>query len=176
MKMKNVFLIIAVMVFVSCSSKHDKLTEEIKQLEEKVRNQPMPDQVDGGKLMNLYIEFADEFPDDSLTPNVLFNASRLSLALNDPNRSLEILHRLINDYVDSKPIPDAYVFTGFIYETVKGDLGNARYWYELFLKDFPNHDMYEDVMASLNNLGKTPDEIVAEFMANLEQEKQTTGN
>jgi tetratricopeptide (TPR) repeat protein len=176
MKEKSVFLLIAVIVMASCSSRYEKLTEEIKQLEEKVRNQPIPDKVDGGKLMNLYIDFADAFPEDSLTPNVLFNASRLSLALNDPNRSLEILHRLISDYEDSNPIPDAYVFTGFIYETVKVDIDSARYWYELFLKDFPNHAMYEDVRASLNNLGKTPDEIVAEFMANLEQEQETTEN
>jgi tetratricopeptide (TPR) repeat protein len=176
MKEKSVFLLIAVIVMASCTSRYEKLTEEIKQLEEKVRNQPIPDKVDGGKLMNLYIDFADAFPEDSLTPNVLFNASRLSLALNDPNRSLEILHRLISDYEDSNPIPDAYVFTGFIYETVKVDIDSARYWYELFLKDFPNHAMYEDVRASLNNLGKTPDEIVAEFMANLEQEQETTEN
>ena len=176
MKTKSIFVIICLVVFVSCTSKYDTLTSEIKEFEEKIRNQPIPDKVDGGKLINLYVQFADEFPDDSLAPVVLFNASRLSFALNDFNQSLSLLERLVKNYEDSKPIPDAYVFAGYIYETVKGDFVSAKYWYELFLKDFPNHEMYEDVRTSLNNLGKSPEELVAEFMKNIEEEKNSEHN
>lgn len=157
-------------VFYSCTSKHEKMTAEIKELEESVRTQAIPDKKVGGELVSKYIEFADAFPDDSLAPTVLFNAARLSLALNDPENSLSYLERLIENYYASKPVADAYVLNGFIYETVYQDYENARYWYELFLKEFPNHEMYEDIRFSLNNLGKTPEELVAEFMKkNLEE-------
>jgi len=170
--MKKVFFGLVGLVFlVSCTSKYDSLLEKIKSLEEKVRTQAIPDKADGGKLVASYIEFADAFPEDSLTPTMLFNASRVSFALNDPETSLSVLKRLTDAYSESKPIADAYVFYGFIYETVYQDFEAARYWYELFLLDFPQHEMSEDVKVTLQNLGKTPEELVAEFQKNAEENK-----
>lgn len=164
------FAIVLLVVFSSCTSKHEKLTSEIKTLEETVRAQAIPDKVVGSELVGKYIEFADVFPDDSLTPTVLFNAARLSLALGDPENSLLYLERLIENYYTSKPVADAYVLSGFIFETIYQDYVKARYWYELYMKEFPNHPMVEDVRFSLNNLGKTPEELVAEFMKQNEEQ------
>jgi len=173
MKKNQFVLMLLLLLFVTaCNSGREKLISEIESLEESIRAQAMPDKTEGGKLVNKYLEFADSFPEDTITPTVLYNASRLSLAINDPGQSLEILQRLVENYYNSKPVADAYVLSGFIYETEYQDYVQARYWYELFLKEFPNHSMYEDVRATVNNLGKSPEEIVAEFMARLEEEQQ----
>jgi tetratricopeptide (TPR) repeat protein len=170
-KNQLILLFVLLLIISACTSGREKLVAEIKTLEESIRTQAIPDKTEGGKLVNKYLEFADSFPEDTLTPAVLYNAARLSQALNNPGQSLEILQRLVDNHYNSNPVADAYVLSGFIYETEYHDYEQARYWYELFLKEFPNHSMYEDVRATLNNLGKTPEEIVAEFMAGLEEQQ-----
>jgi tetratricopeptide (TPR) repeat protein len=165
MKTRLIYLFLFSTFFiVSCSSKHEKLLAEIKTLEESIRNQPIPSKDTGGKLVSKYLEFAEAFPEDSLTPTVLYNASRMSFAISNPEQATEILEKLIDSHPMSKPIADAYVFLGFIYETIYKDYQKAKHWYELFLREFPNHAMYEDVSFSVKNLGKSPEELVAEFM------------
>jgi tetratricopeptide (TPR) repeat protein len=173
-KMRNVFLhsiLLVGLLLVSCNSRQEKLMSEIKKLEETVRNQTVPGKEEGNKLVVKYLEFADAYPEDTITPTILYNAARVSVSISNPQQSVDILQRLIDKYPESKPIADAYVFLGFVYETALMDFQKAGYWYELFLRDFPNHPMYEDVRFSLNNLGKSPDEIVAEFMKQAEEEK-----
>ncbi len=167
-----VLIVMFIITVMSCTSKHDKLTSEIRHLEETVRSQAIPDKQSGAELVNKYLEFADSFPEDSLAPTVLFNAARLSLAMNDTEQTMTILDRIIEQFNNSKPVADAYVLKGFIYETVYQDYASAREWYELFLKEFPSHHMCEDVRFSLNNLGKTPEELIAEFM----QQQEEQGN
>lgn len=164
--------VILLIVFLGCTSKHDTMLKNIKSLEEKVRLQAIPDKTDGGKLVAAYTDFVNAFPSDSLAPTMLFNASRVAFALNDYENAVALLKRLTDDYPTSKPIPDAYVFYGFIMETIYQDYEKARYWYELFLRDYPEHAMAEDVRITIKNLGKTPDELVAEFLKNNEQSKE----
>jgi len=173
--MRNVFaysILLIGILLISCTSHQEKLLAEIKKLEETVRNQAVPGKEEGNKLIGKYLEFADAYPDDTLTPTILYNAARVSVSISNPQQGVDILQRLIEKYPESKPLADAYVFLGFIYETALMDFQKAGYWYELFLKDFPNHPMYEDVRFSLNNLGKSPDEIVAEFMKQAEKDNE----
>ncbi len=169
----KLFMLIALlaMMMSACTDKHEKLTSEIKELEEKVKGQMMVDKVDGGKLLKKYIEFADAFPEDTLTPFVLYNGARVAMSIDDPGQSVVLLERLINSYPDNKITPEAYVLLGFVYETVYEDFDKAKYWYESFLKDFPNHFLWEDVNATLGFLGKSPDELVAEFLKEMEEEE-----
>jgi isocitrate lyase len=52
---------------------------------------------------------------------------------------------------------------GFISENGLKDTAAARKFYENFLKQYPNHKLASDVKISLNNMGKTPDELIREF-------------
>ncbi len=156
--------IISALILISCSSRHDKQLAEIKKLEEKIKQQSIPRKEEGNTLVTKYLEFADAYPEDTLTPTILYNAARVAVSINNAQQGADILQRLIESYPESKPLADSYVFLGFIYETVLLDLQKAAYWYELFLKEFPNHPMYQDVRFSLNNLGKSPEELVADFL------------
>ncbi|MCX6282854.1 MAG: hypothetical protein NTW31_01245, partial [Bacteroidetes bacterium] len=59
-------------------------------------------------------------------------------------------------------------FTAYIYENLMKNLDKAQELYILFIEKYPRNDFADDAQNALNNLGKTPDQMVKEF----EQRKQ----
>lgn len=163
----RISLSLLIIVFISsCVNKHEKALNTIKELETTIRNQVVVSPAEGQKLIQAYVAFADDFPEDTISPVFIYNGARLSMAINNPNQSLQMLDRLISEWPNHKLIPDAYILTAMIYETMLGDLDKAKEWYELFLKDFPGNPMSMDVRMSLEMMGKPMDDIVHGFIEN----------
>ncbi len=55
---------------------------------------------------------------------------------------------------------------GFSYENDLKQNDKAREVYELFLKNYKSHELADDVQFSLNNLGKSPEDIIKQFEKN----------
>ena len=51
----------------------------------------------------------------------------------------------------------------FVYENHVGDLSNAREKYIEFIQKYPEKDFADDAEICLQNLGKTPEELIREF-------------
>jgi tetratricopeptide (TPR) repeat protein len=176
--MKNILFLYAVsfslIIFMSCTDKKDNLLKEINTLEEALKQDVFIDKTQGQKLIDLYVDFTQQFPKDSLVAGMLYNAARLTVSIDNPKPSIEYLERIIIEYPESPLVSESYIYLGFVYETVFHDYELARHWYELFITDFPNHPLMEDISITLQNLGKTPDEIVAEFL--LQNEKNESND
>ena len=54
---------------------------------------------------------------------------------------------------------------GFIYETQLNDTSKARVIYEQVIQKYPNTQFAIDSKASIDNLGKTPEQLIKEFEA-----------
>jgi len=54
-------------------------------------------------------------------------------------------------------------FTAYIYENMLRNLDKAQELYILFIEKYPHHDFANDAQMALNNLGKTPEQMVKEF-------------
>jgi tetratricopeptide (TPR) repeat protein len=165
---KSVFIILVAITFIACTSKHDRLKDEITELEKKISEQTVVDKTDGSKLLGLYTDFAESFPEDTATHVILYNAARLAVAIDQPQKAVHLLEQLIDDYPDSELVPEAYIFTGFIYENILLDIDLAAKWYQLFLQDFPNHPMVEDIRITILNLGKSPEELTREYLSQID--------
>jgi hypothetical protein len=63
---------------------------------------------------------------------------------------------------------------GFVFENEVGNVDAAREKYHQFLKQYPDHKIAEDVRTSLRNLGKTPEQLVQEFMAQQQMDSLMT--
>jgi outer membrane protein assembly factor BamD (BamD/ComL family) len=63
-------------------------------------------------------------------------------------------------YPDSSATPVAMFLVGFIYDTNLQMLDSARTAYQNFLTRFPNHELAASAKSEIDNLGKTPDEII----------------
>jgi TolA-binding protein len=51
----------------------------------------------------------------------------------------------------------------FVYEDQLHDLNKAKKYYEEFLEKYPDSDFADDARISLQNLGKSPEELIKEF-------------
>ncbi|MBK8584090.1 MAG: hypothetical protein IPN88_01050 [Bacteroidetes bacterium] len=99
--MKSVVLLFAfVLTMVSCTSEKQKQIETIAKAESELINDTslMVNPEKGKAMKEMYLKFADKYPDDTISANYLFKAADLSNGLRDPKSTIEILDRLLTTY------------------------------------------------------------------------------
>ncbi len=157
---------------VSCgNSEKSKLAKSIKVMEDTLFSETHPaiDMTMTTKLVDTYIEYADKYPNDSLAPVYLFKAGDIAMNLLDPNKAIQIFDRILTEYPTYEKTPHCLFLKGFIYENELKNLEMARQIYQEFLTKYPTNEFADDVKISLDNLGKSPEELIKEF-----QEKAKT--
>ena len=65
--------------------------------------------------------------------------------------------------------PEALFLAAFCEETLNGDAQQAKFFYEEFLKKYPAHGLAKDAQFSIQNLGKTDEELIKMFEQNLKE-------
>jgi len=152
-------------VFFACSSQKQDKESQIKQLEGQLFSDEnkMVDRNKANELIALYIEFADEFPENEQSPAYLFKAGDMAMNLSMPRRSIEVFDRILNNYPDYEKAPQCLFLKAYVFENNLGDLKEAKKTYEQFLKKYPDDDFADDAEISIKNLGKSPEELIKEF-------------
>ena len=116
-------------------------------------------------LIQMYRDFAASYPNDSLTPVYLFKAASMTMNLQDGPGSIALFDQIRESYPDFEKAPLCLFFIGYVQENVMGDIDKAREIYQLFIESYPDHDFVDDAQASIENLGKTPEQMIREFEA-----------
>lgn len=116
-------------------------------------------------LVSAYCDFADANPDDAMSPEYLFKAVDVSMNLNEPQRTISIIDRMIADYPDYPRTQAALFVKGFIFETKYNNLDMAKKIYEQYLEQYPDGEFADDCRASIEFLGLSPEELVKRFEA-----------
>ena len=80
-------------------------------------------------------------------------------------QAIQYFHRVNNDFVNYEKAPLSMFLEAFVYETQLFDTQKAGEIYKEFIVKYPKHELADDAQASINNLGKTPEELVKEFEA-----------
>jgi len=111
-------------------------------------------------IMQIYI---NKFPKDTLSADFILKSAQLKQMEQRYNDANKLLDKLVTDYPDSKAAPVGLYLNGFIFENNEGLLDKAKSRYELFLKKYPNSELVPSVKASLENLGKNPEDIIKGF-------------
>lgn len=119
-----------------------------------------------------YNNFATSFPEDSLSAEYLFKAADLYRAQHKYEPALDIYSKIQQNYPNYKKVPQTIFLQGFVYENDVKDLEKAKERYSAFLEKYPEHELAKDVQFSLNNLGRSPEDIIKEFNQKIEEQKQ----
>jgi len=163
------FLLIAVTfsVVTGCKPSREKSIAEITSLEKRLFSPDAMsfDKIKADSLMNLYTDFIDARPSDSISPGYLFKAASLSMNAGDGKKAIDLFERYLKNYPDGKNAGLSMFFKAFIYENMLRNLDKAKETYLLFIERYPESDFVKDAQMALQNLGKTPDQIVREFEA-----------
>ena len=163
--MKRIFVLLLVTaVMLSCGEKMS--VKDVEELESKVLAKgakPTKDNVI--QLVDAYVLFAEQNPNDVQSPDFLFKALDIAVGVNaeGPEKAVKIADVLIEKYPDFEMTPMAMFIKGFVYENKLGDLQNAEITYRQFIEKYPDNPMVEDVKSTLENLGLSPEELIRKF-------------
>ena len=163
--MKKLLLsIFVVLIMFSCGEKMS--VKEVKVLESKVLAKgAKPTKEEVIQLVDAYILFAEQNPDDAQSPDYLFRALDIAVGVNaeGPDKAIKIADMLIDKYPDFEMTPMAMYLKGFVYENIVGDLHNAEMTYRQFIEKYPENPMVGEVKATIGNLGLSPEELIRKF-------------
>ena len=121
------------------------------------------DKVKADSLLTAYESFMKHFPEDSLTVKITFKAANLSMNMGDGAKAIELFDRFIEKYPDNPKAAVSMFFKGYIYENQLKNLDKAKEIYLQFIEKYPHGDFTNDARIALQNLGKTPEQMVREF-------------
>lgn len=115
------------------------------------------------KIVKLYNQLATDFPDDPKAPEYLFKAGEVSMSINMDFDAIGYFQRLERDYPKFNKAPHALFLQAFIWDNKLNDDGKAEFLYKQFLEKYPMHEMAKDAQFSLDNIGKSDEELIKEF-------------
>lgn len=93
----------------------------------------------------------------------LFDAANMAIALKKYDDALRIYDYILAHSDDFSKAPSALFLKGFTYDEHLKNIDKARELYNEFLEKYPEDGYAESVKASLNNLGKSAEEIIQSF-------------
>lgn len=159
---KIIALFALAMMLVACGN--DDPAKRIEKLEKQVFSaEKAVDPVVASDLVSAYCDFADANPNDAMAPEYLFKAVDVSMNLNEPQRTIFIIDKLLKDYPEYPRTQAALFVKAFIFETRYGNLNMAKKIYEQYLEMYPDGEFAEACRASIENLGLSPEELVKKF-------------
>jgi len=112
------------------------------------------------ELIQAYEHFANAVPEDSLTPEYLYKSAEIAMNLNMSGRAIENYQRILNNYQDFDKRAYCIFLQAFVYENQMQQYETARKLYELFINQYPDHDLADDARVSIDNMGKSLEELI----------------
>lgn len=173
--MKSINLLpvfILVLFIISCGPSRNDYQENISKLEEEFSDQSSGlSKAKAQMLADAYIEYSEKFPDDSMSAEYLFKAADISMNITNAKQAISLYDEILAKYPDFRKAPQCVFLKAFVYENNLNDLVNAEKYYMEFLEKYPNDDFADDAQISLDNLGKSPEELIREFEEKMKQQE-----
>lgn len=167
MKAFRLLLLLVLIGGISVRCSNNGPQAKIKSLEQKISADDFTFDEQGmqvtDELIKAYLDYAENHKDSPEAPEYLYKAADLSLNTNKSKQALDLYNRIIYQYPDYKKTPECLFLVGYIYENYMQDYGKAKQVYEEFLQKYPNHEFADDAKISIENLGKSPEELIRSF-------------
>lgn len=146
----------------------DEQVAQIRQLEQKLRQQINPNLIDTAtaqQLITQSLDFKKEFPTDSLTPIFIFKAADVSRGIGKYQQAIslwEVAHEFFRDTIYK---PQALFLQAFTYDKDLNNDEKAMYYYEQFMARYPRHRLVKDANMLLQMLRneESPEELIKKF-------------
>ncbi len=101
-----------------------------------------------------------DYPQGKEAANALFMLAEAYNGKQDFHAAVNSYAAYAVKYPDSSSAPLAMFLVGFIYDGNLQMYDSARAAYQNFLSKYPNHELAASARSEIDNMGKTPDEII----------------
>lgn len=164
MKSLNFFTIVGFALFISCSANNDKrqMVEKVTGLENNLMADSLGpvDRLKAQELIQAYENFAAAYPEDSLSPEYLYRGAELAMNLQMSGRAVQTFQKILTTYPDFDKSALCIFLQAFIYENQMQQYDEAKKLYREFLEKHPGHELAEDALVSIQNMGKSLEELI----------------
>ena len=161
--------ILAALIVTSCSpsasKKASEKVAEITKLEAEAKKN-IADTANTRKLLKEYDQYAHDFPNDSLAPIYLFKSARIFDYFLIPDSAIQKYNRIYTQFPNFPKANMALFTEAYIYANEKHDLEKAKALYNEYLAKYPNTPQAKMAAMEILNLGKTPEQIMAQIDSN----------
>ncbi len=143
-----------------------KLKQRIADLEDELFGEnavPRPDVRQMNTLVGYYEKLGTDYPNFEDAAANLYKGGEVAQSAKNFFKAIELFDKVYTQYPAYEKAPQALFLQGFIYENDYRDLDKAKEKYKAFMKAHPQHELAKDVQFSLDNLGKTAEEILQMF-------------
>lgn len=166
--MRKYFLLILILVsFTACQPSREKSSGQISAMENRLfapsATGLAKESLDS--LVTEYTDFATRFPDDTLAPVYLFKAAGVAMNTGDGGKAIGLFDKLMKEYPAHPKAALGLFFKGYVQENILKNLDQAKETYLIFIEKYPDNEFADDAQASIDNLGKTPEQMILEFEA-----------
>ena len=155
-------LLFIVIVFTACSSNKDKEYYDSASAKYKAN--------DYSGAVTEYERILNEYPDSKYAEDSYFAIAGIYQMSKIPNlsktesaqKAIEYFQKFYKQFPNSDKTPKALFLIGFIRANDLQEYDSAKIAYNEFLHKYPKNELASSVKMELDNLGKTPDEIIEE--------------
>jgi len=161
--MKNILFLLALTVLLFGCGHKKHADEYMKEAKLGIEQKKIPETV------KAYETLVSEFPNDSLAPEALYQLGTLYQNKMVPNfketesmeKAVNIFKSVFDKYPDSKQAQVSLFMAGFIQANDLKKYQDATATYNIFLQKYPKGDMAPAAKEEINNMGLTPEQIIA---------------
>lgn len=153
-----------VMLLAACGPNREQEIQNIEQHEIELSSIDISsDDSAAVEMVNLYRQFAANFPDDSLAPAYMQRAAEISINLGQTDQAIDLLDSIVTLYPAYEDVAGCYFMKGYAYEVAE-QIDMAREAYTYFVENYPDHYLAPDTKKMINFLGMTPEDMFDAIM------------
>jgi TolA-binding protein len=158
-------IVLAMLAIVSCKPSRDKLAGSITEMEKRMfaSNAVTLDKQKADSLIAMFDDFVNRFPQDTLAATYTFLAAQVEMNMNNGPKAMEYFDRFLKQYPTNRKAPMAMFFQAFVQENLMHNLDKAKEIYLNFIEKYPTNEFADDAKMAVQNLGKSPEQLVREF-------------
>ncbi|MFA4922646.1 MAG: tetratricopeptide repeat protein [Ignavibacteriaceae bacterium] len=170
MKSYFVFFSLIILFLAGCSKSEKDQFEEANRL---VQGKKYTEAISALKKV------AEEFPTGEFAAKAYYEIAKLYQAgiiqeINQTDaqeKAVEYYQKVFVKYPKFESAPSALFMSGFIQANNLGKYNEATVTYKKFLQTYPNNELADDAKVELDNMGLSPEEIIAKHQTQFTEKK-----
>lgn len=151
---------------------YDEFSKELVDLENKILSQTPPDENLLIEATTKFQDFAGYFPEDPKAPEYLLKASDYAYTLQQYEKSVKILDRIITEYPQYNRMEDVMFNKASHLDFELRDTTLAKEAYQQFMEKFPQSDLVDDAQSRIENIEYSAEELIEKYMKEMDSKPQ----
>lgn len=157
---KQLFISLLILFLLGCSNKKNQIVSSIDALEETMADEDFPSKENMKKIIILYNDYANNYPNDEKTYGYLELKAKYQNASEEYTEAVKTYRTIINKYPNNPRTAENMFMLAFIQDNNLGNKKRAEELYKKIINDYPSHELADDAQFSLDNLYLSDSEIL----------------